>query len=136
MQTLRENHDDAVGHDGYDYSSEYLEEFQHRPPGPHHPFVSQVLGKFHKWDALGFFYWLYDLFPATCLESRQDGGQLSGWFTGNMPGRKFLEHVQEINLPMEEALRHLQVLEHYGILSVVRKGDEILLLELRSSPTD
>jgi hypothetical protein len=122
---------DAIGSDGFDYPADYLDQFGWY--GLQHPFAADILAKEKNWETLGFFTWLYGLFPETCLESRKDGGQESRYFPGNMRGDQFRHHLNEIGMPLDDAIAHLRVLESYGILWIVHRGEEVLYLELRPS---
>ena len=119
--------------DGFDYGAEYLDHYCWDGPKKHKQFAGTVLGKARNWEALGFFAWLYDLFPSVCLAERP-GGQISRYFPGNMPASELLEHLREIDMAENEAIKFLQVLERHGILWVVHRGEEILYLELRPPP--
>lgn len=119
--------------DGFDYGPEYLDHFSWHQPEMGHQFAGKILSREKQWEALGFFSWLYELFPRICLAERP-GGQISPYFPGNMPGEKLLKHLQEINMSDIEAIRLLRVLEDHGILWMINRGDEILCLELCPPP--
>lgn len=125
---------DTIGSDGFEYSPEYLGQFGWY--GLQHPFAVAVLAKEQRWETLGFFTWLYERFPETCLVSRKSGSQESRYFPGNMKGDQFRRHLSEVGMPLGDAIAHLRVLESYGILWIVHRGEDVLHLELRPSPAN